>query len=83
MHRLEEERQHRARVRARYRFSCSRRVKMAKPPSTPPSSDVEGVRQDQVPRTEPATLDEKAQRESDAREDEATGRPPAEKGNRY
>lgn len=53
---------------------------MAKPPPTPPSSDITGANQSNVTPADPRRWDAQAQRQLDAENDENTGRPDTGKG---
>lgn len=48
---------------------------MPKPPDTPPSSDIEGVHRDEVPRNDPRNFDAKAQAQLAQEDRENVGRP--------
>ena len=48
---------------------------MPKPPASPPSSDLDGVHRDRVPRLSPKTFDAKAQAQLAAENRENVGRP--------
>ena len=48
---------------------------MAKPPTSPPSSDIGGVNRDRVARSDPRTGDRKAQAQLVAEARESAGRP--------
>lgn len=48
---------------------------MAKPPETPPSSDIDGVHQDRVDRRSDKNFDGKAQAQMEADGRESVGRP--------
>lgn len=51
---------------------------MAKPPASPPSSDLAGVHRDREPQNGPAARDEAAQGERRARSADSPGTPTAE-----
>lgn len=48
---------------------------MAKPPSAPPHSDLEGVHRDRAHRLSPKTFDARAQAQLEAESHESVGRP--------
>lgn len=48
---------------------------MAKPPATPPSSDIDGVHEDRVDRRSANTFDAKAKAQMDAEGRENVGQP--------
>lgn len=48
---------------------------MAKPPQTPPSSDIDGVHEDRVDRRSPENFDAGAKSQMEADDRETVGRP--------
>lgn len=50
---------------------------MAKPPETPPSSDIDGVHEDRVDRRSAKNFDAKAKSQMEAESRESIGRPEA------